>query len=164
MVDITAMMGIASSLKTAGEIVQTMLGLKEAAAIQSKVIELNGVILSAQQSAMASNLAQTELVNRIRDLEAELAQVKNWEAEKQRYQLTELPPGIFVYMLKPEMASGETPHKLCTTCFNAGKKSFLQSRSTTRGQTPLKCVPCNVEFFVGHYVTPQVRTQREDGW
>lgn len=160
MVDIAAIAGLISSLKSAGEIANAMLGIKDAALIQGKVVELQGVIIAAQQSAMTSNLSQAELINRVRELEAELMQMKAWEAEKQRYELTELPPGVFVYSLKPGMAEGQPMHRLCATCYDQGKRSILHSSDKRQGTTRLKCHGCGNEYVTGHFVAPPPAPRR----
>jgi hypothetical protein len=50
MVDVSAIAGVMSSLKVAGDITKAAVGLRDAQALQSKVIELQGVILSAQSA------------------------------------------------------------------------------------------------------------------
>jgi hypothetical protein len=84
MVDIAAIAGLVSSLKAAGEITKAMVGLRDATMIQSKVIELNGIILSAQSSALEANVAQFSLLDRVRQLEAEIAGLKAWDGDHRR--------------------------------------------------------------------------------
>ena len=54
MVDMAAIAIVAKSLETAADITKAMIGLRDASMIQEKVIELQGVILSAQQGALAT--------------------------------------------------------------------------------------------------------------
>jgi hypothetical protein len=59
MVDLASIAAAATSLKTAGEIVKAMIGLRDAALIQNKVIELQGVIpppMRAHSRPKASSL------------------------------------------------------------------------------------------------------------
>ena len=90
MVDIAAISGALGSIKAAGELANAMLKLHDAKALQEKTIELNRVILSAQQDAIGANAAQTELIAQIRALEKQVADLKSWEADKARYQLADL--------------------------------------------------------------------------
>src|SRR5262245_2293063 len=81
-------------------------GLKEmndAAIRNAAVIELQTQILAAQEQ-------QATLIERVSQLEKEVDRFETWEAEKQRYKLEQLPPGVFVYSLKPDMAQGEPQH------------------------------------------------------
>jgi hypothetical protein len=96
-IDMTAIGGMMSSVKAAAEITKAMIGLRDAAMIQGKIIELNSVILSAQSSAFEANNTQSALLKQISDLEEKIAQLETWDAEKQRYQLTELSDGVLAY-------------------------------------------------------------------
>src|ERR1700731_4790349 len=99
MIDLTMIAEAVTSLKTASEIAKTLIGLKETSAIQTKVVELNGIILSAQSSALAAQSNQFTLLQKVRDLEAQIADLKAWDAEKNRYELAEIASGIFTRRL-----------------------------------------------------------------
>src|SRR5690349_8725799 len=107
-----------SAFKTMFDMAKGLKDINDAAVRNGAVIELQEKILAAQQ-------AQTALLERIGQLEKQVAEFETWDADKQRYELKELPPGIFVRSLKPEMASGEPPHFICETCFQRGKKRTL---------------------------------------
>jgi hypothetical protein len=79
---------------------------RDAGLLQAKVIELQGVILSAQGSALASQSAQFALLEQVRALEAEMAKMKAWDSEKSRYELRKFANGAFAYLLKPSETSG----------------------------------------------------------
>jgi hypothetical protein len=84
--------------------------------------------------------AQSE---RLRALEVELTQLKNWDSEKASYELKKIGLGAVAYMLKPEKRSTEPPHWLCPTCFAKGQKSFLNFTGTTVGRRNIfKCTGC----------------------
>ena len=51
MIDISSIAAVASSLKTAGDITKTAIGLRDAQALQAKIIELNHVIIAAPSPA-----------------------------------------------------------------------------------------------------------------
>jgi len=125
-VDISAIAGTVSALKGAMDITKAMIGLHDAQALQAKVIELNAKILEAQSSTFAANDERSALIQRLSELETEVARLKKWETEKQRYQLERLPPGAFAYALKKGMENGEPPHRLCANCYQRNKKSILQ--------------------------------------
>jgi hypothetical protein len=92
-VDMTAIAGLVSSLKAATDISKAMIGLRDTALIQGKVIELQGIILSARQSALSAQSDQFTLLERVRDLEKKLADLGAWGAEKTRYELKEVCAG-----------------------------------------------------------------------
>jgi hypothetical protein len=160
MVDISAIAGTVSALKGASDIAKAMIGLRDAQAIQTKVIELNNQILAAQSSAFTANDERTALIERVGNLEKEVARLKAWEAEKERYQLQEFPPGVFVRTLKQAMAKSEPIHRICTQCYENGEKSILQSLGTINGQETLKCHGCDSTFKVGTFQPPPPASAR----
>src|SRR5437660_1565624 len=115
MVDISAIAGAVSALKGAADITKAMVGLHDARAIQAKVWELNNRVLEAQSSTFAAQDERSAHIERIRALEAEVADLKAWGAEKQNYELKEVYAGAFAYALKPETRRAEPAHWLCPT-------------------------------------------------
>jgi hypothetical protein len=76
MVDVSAVSGMMSALSDAAEITKAMLELRDAAMIQSTVIDLNSKILDAQSAALLANDERKELLQKIEALEAEVKRVK----------------------------------------------------------------------------------------
>jgi hypothetical protein len=142
--------GAVSSLKTASEIAKGLLTIRDGAVIQSKVIELQETILSAQSSALAAQSDLFDLLNRPRNLERELSEKEAWENEKKRYALRDYGGGTFAYAIKDEARGGEPDHRLCPTCFNKAQKSVLQfDFRTSAGQDKYVCTTCKSEFNLG---------------
>ena len=136
-----------SGLKTAGDIAGSFLKIRDIALVQGKVIELQSVILSAQQSALAAQGEQFALLEDKRKLEKQIADLEAWDAEKKRYELTELAPGVMAYSLKPEAANGEPPHKICGACYQRGRKGFLAREAHTITHRVIeKCGLCKTEI------------------
>ena len=69
MVDMALMGGISNSLNVALNISKALLGIRDQAVIQEKVLELTSEIITAQQAAMNAITAQTVLIDQIRTLE-----------------------------------------------------------------------------------------------
>ena len=161
--DLTMITGLFGSLKTAAEITQGLLALKTDAAVSAKVVELNGVISDVQQRLFAAQADYATLTSRIRELEAEVADFKNWEQEKQRYQLHELAPGTLVRRIKPAMQGTEPMHDLCPNCYEQGIKSILQ-RASSKGFFHNFCCPrCKSEFQgAAMKFEPALETLRRD--
>lgn len=126
MPDISALAAALTSLKAAKDIAEAMIGLRDGAAFQAKLLEFQSKLIDANNSAFSAQDERSTLLDRIRELEKEVAAFEAWEAEKKRYQLTDYGGGRFAYALKPEEAGGEPPHRLCANCFNNGKKTILQ--------------------------------------
>lgn len=121
--DMGSISAAVGSLRVAGEIAMGLINLNTMAEVQAKAVELNQKIIAAQHEIFAANAAQMTMVERIRELEAQIANMKAWEAEKERYQLVSPSTGAMVYAVKKSMSNGEPPHYLCANCFKQGKAS-----------------------------------------
>jgi hypothetical protein len=142
-VDIGAISGGLASLKAAKDIAESLINLRDTAKFQSAIVELQGKILSAQSD-------QFSLLERVRELEAELTQLQPWEAEKKRYKLTDYGSGTFAYELKAEAAEGEPIHRLCAACYQKGQKSILQFQFiTSNSRERYDCPNCETAFELG---------------
>jgi len=130
-------MGAYSGIKAATDITQSMLTLKTDAAVQSKVIELNGVLLSLQGQLNSAQLEQSGLNDRIRALESDISKFQRWDEEKARYKLHQFPSGAFAYLIKPESKGDEPSHYLCALCTERAIKVMLQPYGAG-----LKCNSC----------------------
>lgn len=156
MIDIGSAAALVSSLKTAAEITKGIIGLRDASMIQDKVVELNGVILSAQSSALEANAAQFNLLDRVRELEEEIARMKTWDTEKQKYELKQIQAGAFAYVLKPTASGGEPAHWLCAACYQQNNKSILQAqgRTSDRSFQLYGCPTCKATLRVHYNLHP----------
>jgi hypothetical protein len=146
MVDMSAISGLVLSLRAATDISKAMIGLRDAAMIQGKIVELQGVILSAQQSALSAQADQFTLLERVRELEKQIADVEAWEQEKQRYELVELYAGGLAYRIKELVRGSEPPHFICAACYQKRQKSLLQG-SDFYSQRTLTCPDCKTEVI-----------------
>jgi hypothetical protein len=92
-------------------------------ALNEAVIDLQGQILTAQES-------YTALLGKVGELEKKLAQFENWEAEKQRYELKEHGDAkVLAYALKEGVEPSERPHSICPDCYQQRTRSILQSET-----------------------------------
>jgi hypothetical protein len=89
----------------------------------------NGAAIELQEKILAAREAQATLLERIGSLEKEVADFKTWDAEKQRYVLTDFGSGLLAYSLKDSMANGEPPHHLCAQCYSDNIKSIFADRN-----------------------------------
>ena len=143
-----------SSLKTMKDIVQGMNAAKGEAAVNTVKIELQGLILDAQQGLFAAQEAQSTDARRIAELEQEIVRLKDWSAEKERYQLVDIWQGSVAYMPKPGMENGEPAHWLCSNCFNQGRKSFLAPQGQVGPHAVWKCNDCKGTMTISARVRP----------
>jgi hypothetical protein len=148
MPDMSFAAGLLSSFSAAQNIAKALLELRTISEVQGKVVELQSVIMAAQSSALAGQAEQSALIQRVADLEKELAAVKAWEAEKQRYELKALEPGVFAYALKREASGSEPPHWICSRCYHEGTKSLLQNEGDQWGSTKYLCHSCKSSISV----------------
>ncbi len=137
-----------SSLNTAKDIAKTMVGLRDGAAFQAKVLEFQSAILDANGRVFTANEERSALIETIRDLEQKVAAAEAWAAEKQRYELKELGNGTMAYAVKESMRAGEPPHWICANCYADGKKSHLQPEIKPPGRTEVYvCHRCSSELI-----------------
>jgi hypothetical protein len=120
-----------TGIRSALDVTKAMIGLRDAEAFRAKSIELQALILESLDKAIEAREAYTAQLDEIRALKAEVADLKTWHAEKQRYELKMFGISAMAYMLRPEARGTEIPHWLCPNCFEAGKRSLFQGQPTT---------------------------------
>jgi hypothetical protein len=128
-----------SAFKSALDIAKGLKDLSDATARNAAVIELQEKILTAQA-------AQANLVERVRELEAEVASLKAWDADKERYELKEVAPGAVACLVKESMRGTEPAHWLCAQCYANGKKGFLQAHHQDLQFIYHRCQQCGGEI------------------
>jgi hypothetical protein len=140
------------SLRAALDITKAMIGLRDAEAFRSKSIELQVLILESLDKAIESREAYSAQLDRVRALEAEVTSLKDWNAEKQNYELKTIGRGVIAYMLQHDKRSAEQPHWLCPNCFANGEKAFFQATpaSTDSGRI-YKCAKCQTLVSLEKY-------------
>lgn len=138
-----------SSLKAASDIIKGLNAANTQAAINDVKISLQERIFEARDALSAAQDAQSVSLQRIRDLEKEVATLKAWDADKERYKLTELRPGVVCCALKEGMEKGEPSHRLCASCYNGGHKSFLADETWHPGRAHvLVCHDCGAYLYL----------------
>jgi hypothetical protein len=126
MVDVSAIAGALASLNAAVNITKAMKDLRDWSIVQSKVIELQSTILEAQSGLFAANEERSALIEKIRQLEKQVADLEAWNSEKERYALTDVGGGNVAYLPKPSMRGTGPAHYMCANCYEQRKKSILQ--------------------------------------
>jgi len=154
MPDISAIAAALTSFNTLKNIAQTMVGLHDVKTLQAKVIEFNNAIIDAQTKIFLVNEERAALIETIRNLEKELTDLKAWETEKQRYQLTDVGDGTFAHALKQSMSASEPPHYICANCYEHAKKSILNHMQMPGGAHSLACSACDAKLIIRHGYRP----------
>lgn len=139
---------------------KAMLDLAKGLKDVSDATARNAVAIELQEKILSAHAQQMTLVERVSELEEEVAHLKAWDAEKERYELTKVgDSSALVYTLKEGVESPEHPHQLCTNCFTDGKKSILQEEIHAVGRAHvLVCHRCGSELY-----TRGMRRQEHSG-
>ena len=145
-----------TGLKTALDILKGLKKANTSGPILSEIADLQSALIEVQQDILAANETHATDIDRIRGLEAEVAELKAWNDEKERYDLVSLPPGAFAYALKPTMAEGEPIHWLCANCYEDRKKSLLQRRQWVSSCYEWGCHSCSGSIRVAEDIEPSL--------
>ena len=138
---------LATTLKSAGDLVTTIISLGDSTKIQNVARELNTVILAAQRSAFEAQSSQLTLLKQVGELEKQIAVIKAWETEKVRYELKDIGGRGYAYVVKAGMRGAEPPHAICANCYQHEKISFLQFNGESRvGDQAFRCPSCKTAF------------------
>ena len=154
--DMTAISGGVSALKSAMDILKSIKDLSGSSTAKGQIAELYEKIITAREASLSAQEERTALLQRISELEKEVARLKAWGSEKEQYELKQVHPGAVAYVPKRDTQAAKQPHWLCGNCYEEGKKSFLQCQ----GQLPKSikskyvCPRCNAAFIVGYGVHP----------
>jgi len=115
--------------------------MNDTAIRNAAVIDLSQKIIDAQQEQMA-------LMEQMRTLEGEMARLRTWDTEKQRYELKSLGEGVFGYGVKADAQGNDPPHSICPDCYHGGAKSILQQVTRHPGICyVLLCQKCGWEAY-----------------
>ena len=130
-----------TAIKTAMDVARTIVDARDTSRLLAIKLELQGLLLDAQE-------AQATLIAEKRELEERVRSYDQWESEKGRYRLTEVVPGGFVYELRPEVAGDEPPHQICAHCYGRRQRSILTKVKIPAGRAEmLRCHACGSEII-----------------
>lgn len=137
------------SIKSTLDRLKELVRVRDANQINSAIAKVNSLLIASQDEALKQQSEIVTLTKRIRDLENQIMKTKHWFQEKSRYDLKEIAPSIFVYVLK-ENETGEPIHHICPNCYENGFKSILHNTvSRDSGWKKLKCFNCSFEVSMG---------------
>jgi hypothetical protein len=163
MPDMSAIAAAFSSLKAMKDIAEAMIGLRDAAAFRERQIEFQGKVIDAQHALSSLQDERSALVERVGELEKQVADFEAWEAEKKNYDLKSVARSAFAYMLKPDARGTKPPHWLCTQCFQNKKRSIMQAVPMHRPDIIAKCPAC-LNAFSSHsppaWIDEEARTSQ----
>jgi hypothetical protein len=152
MTDALALSGMIQSLNAIAQLSKAAIGIRDAALIREKLVELNGEVLSAQAGALATQADQFALLERISRLEKQIADFEAWKAEADTYQLKDVSQsgigGLLAFVPKAGTHDSEPPHSLCAQCYNERRKSFLQPEDRNGLCKVLACHYCGSDLYL----------------
>lgn len=106
------------------------------------VFSIQESLLSAQQMALDSQQSMAALIDEKSALEEEIAALRAFEAEKDRYAMHETRAGGITYLVKEDARNGEPSHHVCANCYQSSVKSVLQLKGLT-----LECPKCGTVVY-----------------
>jgi hypothetical protein len=153
-----------SSIKTAMDIVKGVSSLKSETEVNLALIEIQRTLLDAQASAFEDRQKIAELSEKLADTLRALDQKQDWASEQKRYKLTRSDLGAYTYDLKDEFSEGEVFHRICAKCYGEGMKSILHIKSKHSGGEIVRCLRCNSDLILSHFVNTIATISRSDRW
>jgi hypothetical protein len=136
-----------SSFRAIQTIAEGLPSVRDGAKIEAAVSEIRSRLLEAQGSVFAANERLQKLQDENHRLHGEIATLRNWDREKDQYELQDLQSGALVYALKPNQTGPD--HSLCPNCFDQSRKSILQKDKLDLGASErLVCFDCDFNVYV----------------
>lgn len=106
--------------------------------------EVIGLISTFTEKLVDAQLAQSEVLNALQELERAVEQAQRLHDERSRYQLEATATGAMVLALKQGDPKGEPMHYLCADCLEDGKKRILQPVGQSTNM--LTCNGCKQDY------------------
>ena len=144
---VTEITSALAGLKSAIDIIKGFNSLELDVAVKEKSVELLNIIISLQSNMLSVQSEYGKLLDSKSEIEKELKELKNNIAEKSKYILVEVAPGILAYTSKETINSSEPKHYLCQNCLdNKNQKSVLQRKYTDHKD--LICNLCKTTYRI----------------
>lgn len=136
------------SVLALSRMVQVGYEVRNANEINAAVAETFSKLTTAWSAALEAQEKQATLAKRVGELEKEIAELKNWDREAERYELCSIIMGFSTYRLKPGVEQGEPTHYLCAHCYSERKKSILQFSIPAGYSCHAECPRCMNKFML----------------
>ena len=91
------------SAKALSDLLKAGYELRNANEFAAAINELHAKLAAALSVAAASEESKLALTRHVADLEKENVELKDWNRDAERYQLSEIATGVFAYRVKPGM-------------------------------------------------------------
>jgi hypothetical protein len=116
---------VTAPFKTARDMTTQFVEVRDAIKFGEIKSKLQAEIMAAYDAAMDMREREATLIEENATLKRRVAELEASKAQLERYELKQLPPGVFVYALKPNVHPIEAPHYACEKCYGDGKISRL---------------------------------------
>lgn len=133
-----------ASLKSMADWLKLVSKHKNDVELAQKASEYLPVIISLQTSVMQLQQEKSLVIEENLALKAQLAKLGEWANESAKYELTQVAPGAFVYLIQPADKDHQSVPWLCQACFEQHKKSVLQRKMEWEGGWAYSCPTCKV--------------------
>lgn len=128
---IQELLSAAHSVNSLLSLLKAANGLANYNEIVAAVSEVNTKLMQANAVALAAQEKQSALSAKIQELEQECARLKDWSAEKEKYERRQIAPGVFAQIDRSYLGDMQSAHKLCCNCFDKAIPSTLQQNHFT---------------------------------
>lgn len=163
-VDINAAL---QSIKAAKEMFNAVIGVRDGKIAKEEIWKVKEAFGNALEITTSLQEERTAILKRLHQLEDEIANMKKWDGEKEKYELknVSLIPRveIFAYARKESPDSSGPLHNLCAQCYHEGKKSILQGETRNPGICRvLMCHLCGSDLYIaGRREPSHVKSKRK---
>lgn len=140
--DLPALGAIAQSVTQALSLARAALEIKNDTERKIWANQLVGELTDLTGKLLASQVASLACQDRVNSLEAEIKQLREFELDKQDYELSQGAAQSWMYQLKQHHAEGAERHYLCVHCYQQGIKSILQYAKHVPVGLELACSAC----------------------
>jgi hypothetical protein len=142
-----------ASAKAAYDIAKSINAIKNEVDRNQAVSKILEVLIAVQSDALSMQEKHSLLTAKIQQLEKECDRLKDWEAEKERYELKEIAHGLFARIEKGLVGNLQSAHKFCATCFEQNSKAPLQQEKIRVGRRlSLTCHRCKSKVIFDSYL------------
>jgi hypothetical protein len=143
---------VTAPLKTAREMSAQLVEVRDTLKFGETKAKLQAEIMAAYDAAMDMRQRETALIDENATLKRRVSELETRNAQLDRYELKQLPPGVFVRALKPNVQPVEASHYACEKCYRDGQIQPLDSILIHNGIETLRCNRCGSDVKTGHHV------------
>lgn len=152
MVDFSQISAAVTAIGAASEIGKSLLGIRDSTIGNAKIIEIQELLLKAQNSLFAHNSELHKLQQENFDLANRLRALEEKQTKQSQYSLVEIGKGGFVlekiHSLENIPDSIQTKSYFCQPCFSGGREVVLQ-RGVFYTSVHLDCPVCKNQILTG---------------